>query len=321
MKKQLLIAAVAATMTSVAMADISIAGAAKVNYKTTDFDSATVRDTNLFTNEADIKITGKSGETTVVMNFANDSIGNDSFSAEDNYVKTSIEGVSLQAGNWDNGNNALRASERGEGKFEASTSMGPVGIKYQTSGDDSDDSVTLSTELSGVALSYKEKHKSEEIKVSTAVSGVSISYFAMNSDTTNSDKSVVEVSGAFGGVDIKVAQATADSATCISGDTWMSDFETTASTATCASGTTAYDLSNGQDVRAISLKTSIAGNTVEFRNVDVDDVTGSDMSYNKFIVTRPLANGTTFEATYTDLDDSVATNDSAQLDLELAVKF
>jgi hypothetical protein len=321
MKKQLLIAAVAATMTSVAMADISIAGAAKVNYKTTDFDSATVRDTNLFTNEADIKITGKSGETTVVMNFANDSIGNDSFSAEDNYVKTSIEGVSLQAGNWDNGNNALRASERGEGKFEASTSMGPVGIKYQTSGDDSDDSVTLSTELSGVALSYKEKHKSEEIKVSTAVSGVSISYFAMNSDTTNSDKSVVEVSGAFGGVDIKVAQATADSATCISGDTWMGDFETTASTATCASGTTAYDLSNGQDVRAISLKTSIAGNTVEFRNVDVDDVTGSDMSYNKFIVTRPLANGTTFEATYTDLDDSVATNDSAQLDLELAVKF
>jgi len=321
MKKQLLIAAVAATMTSVAMADISIAGAAKVNYKTTDFDSATVRDTNLFTNEADIKITGKSGETTVVMNFANDSIGADSFSAEDNYVKTSIEGVSLQAGNWDNGNNALRASERGTGKFEASTSMGPVGIKYQTSGDDSDDSVTLSTELSGVALSYKEKHKSEEIKVSTAVSGVSISYFAMNSDTTNSDKSVVEVSGAFGGVDIKVAQATADSATCISGDTWMGDFETTASTATCASGTTAYDLSNGQDVRAISLKTSIAGNTVEFRNVDVDDVTGSDMSYNKFIVTRPLANGTTFEATYTDLDDSVATNDSAQLDLELAVKF
>ena len=239
MKKQLLIAAVAATMTSVAMADISIAGVAKVNYKTTDFDSATVRDTNLFTNEADIKITGKSGETTVVMNFANDSIGNDSFSAEDNYVKTSIEGVSLQAGNWDNGNNALRASERGTGKFEASTSMGPVGIKYQTSGDDSDDSVTLSTELSGVALSYKEKHKSEEIKVSTAVSGVSISYFAMNSDTTNSDKSVVEVSGAFGGVDIKVAQATADSATCISGDTWMGDFETTASTATCASGTTA----------------------------------------------------------------------------------
>ena len=322
MKKQLLIAAVAATMTSVAMADISIAGAAKVNYKTTDFDSASVRDTNAFTNEMDLNITGKSGATTVVMNFANDSTAATStLLSEDNYVKTSIEGVSLQAGNWDNGNNALRASERGTGKFEASTSMGPVGIKYQTSGDDSDDSVTLSTELSGVALSYKEKHKSEEIKVSTAVSGVSISYFAMNSDTTNSDKSVVEVSGAFGGVDIKVAQATADSATCISGDTWMGDFETTASTATCASGTTAYDLSNGQDVRAISLKTSIAGNTVEFRNVDVDDVTGSDMSYNKFIVTRPLANGTTFEATYTDLDDSVATNDSAQLDLELAVKF
>ena len=317
MKKQLLIAAVAATMTSVAMADISIAGAAKVNYKTTDFDSASVRDTNAFTNEMDLNITGKSGATTVVMNFANDSTAATStLLSEDNYVKTSIEGVNLQVGDWDNGNNALRASERGQNKFEASTSMGPVGIKYQTSGDDSDDSVTLSTELSGVALSYKEKHKSEEIKVSTAVSGVSISYFAMNSDTANSDKSVVEVSGAFGGVDIKVAQATTDTGARVTGDTWMGDFESTA-----AAGTTAYDLENGQDVRAISLKTSIAGNTVEFRNVDVDDVTGSDMSYNKFIVTRPLANGTTFEATYTDLDDSVATKDSAQLDLELAVKF
>jgi len=323
MKKQLLIAAVAATMTSVAMADVSIAGSAKINYTTTDFDDASVRDTNAFKNEMDLMITGKSGATTVVMNFANDSTNTTTSQilSEDNYVKTSIEGVNLQVGDWDNGNNALRASSRGQNKFEASTSMGPVGIKYQTEGDDSDDSVTLSTELSGVALSYKEKHKAEEIKVSTTVSGVSVSYFAMNSDTANSDKSVVEVSGAFGGVDIKVAQANADSNTCISGDTWMGDFETTASLAACATGTTAYDLDKGQDVRAISLKTAIAGNTVEFRNVDVDDVATKDMSYNEFIVTRPLANGTTFEATYTDLDDSDATKDSAKLDLELAVKF
>ncbi len=41
MKKQLLIAAVAATMTSAAMADISISGNAKLNYKTELTDATT----------------------------------------------------------------------------------------------------------------------------------------------------------------------------------------------------------------------------------------------------------------------------------------
>jgi hypothetical protein len=38
MKKQLLIAAVAATMTTVSMADISITGGAKINYTNTDYE-------------------------------------------------------------------------------------------------------------------------------------------------------------------------------------------------------------------------------------------------------------------------------------------
>ena len=107
MKKQLLIAAVAATMTSVAMADISIAGAAKVNFTTVDFDGTTAS-TNDFKREMDLKITGKSGATTVVMNFGNDVLGAAGISAEDTYVATSIEGVSMKVGAWDNGNNELR---------------------------------------------------------------------------------------------------------------------------------------------------------------------------------------------------------------------
>jgi hypothetical protein len=99
----------------------------------------------------------------------------------------------------------------------------------------------------------------------------------------------------------------------------MGDFENAAYT---GSTTAAYDLANDQDVTSISLKTKMAGNTVEFRNTKVDGVSGNDVSFNKFIVTRPLANGTTFEATYTDLDDKgQTTTDSTSLDLELAVKF
>jgi hypothetical protein len=93
----------------------------------------------------------------------------------------------------------------------------------------------------------------------------------------------------------------------------MGDFEG-------ASG--AYDLSGGQDVTAIELATSLAGNKVTFRNVQIDDVATEDTSFNKVIVTRPLASGATFELTYTDLsDDGDTTTDATTLDLELAVSF
>ena len=318
MKKQLLIAAVAATMSVSAMADISIAGAAKVNYTTVDFDGTTAS-TNKFSREMDLKITGKSGDTTVVMNFGNDTLGNltgAGISAEDTYVATSIEGVSVKVGAWDNGNNALRASARGDNKLSASTTMGGVTITYDASTETASsklaDTIKLSGDIAGVSASYKSVDNGEDISLSTTVSGVKVSYLALNRDAANMDRSVVEVSGTIGGIGVKVAQASADSGDAIDGDTWMGDFEG-------ASG--AYLLSAGQDVTSLELSTTIAGNAVKFRTTDVDGVTGEDMSFNKVIVTRALSNGTTFEATYTDLDDSVAANDSQTLDLELAVSF
>jgi len=66
------------------------------------------------------------------------------------------------------------------------------------------------------------------------------------------------------------------------------------------------------------------GNKVAFRHasMDKDTASTSDRSFNKIIVTRPLANGTTFEATYTDTTfDGDTANSNQSLDLELAVKF
>jgi len=319
MKKQLLIAAVAATMASASMADVSIAGAAKVNYTSVDYDGTTASK-NDFTKEMDLMVKGKSGDTTVVMNFSNDTLSG-GLTAEDTYVATSISGVSIKTGAWDNGNNALRASTRGDNKFAASTAMGGVTITYEATDESAGkvaDTVKLSGEMAGVSASYKSVDNGEDISLSTTVSGVKVSYLALNRDAANTDRSVVEVSGSAGNVGIKIAQATADSSTRISGDTWMGDFEDSTFDGTTSN---AYDLVNGQDVTSVELSTSIAGNAVKFRMTDVDDVAGSDMSFNKVIITRPLANGTTFEATYTDLDDSAAANDSQTLDLELAVKF
>ena len=320
MKKQLLIAAVAATMSVSAMADISIAGAAKVNYTSVDFDGTTAS-TNKFSREMDLKITGKSGATTVVMNFGNDTLGNAAstgISSEDTYVATSIEGVSLKVGAWDNGNNALRASSRGDNKLSASTTMGGVTITYDASTETASsklaDTIKLSGDIAGVSASYKSVDNGEDISLSTTVSGVKVSYLALNRDAANMDRSVIEVSGTIGGIGVKVASADAESGDAIDGDTWMGDFEGN-------TGTSAYLLTAGQDVTSLELSTTIAGNAVKFRTTDVDGVSGSDMSFNKVIVTRALSNGTTFEATYTDLDDSLAANDSQTLDLELAVSF
>ena len=88
MKKQLLIAAVAASMTSVAMADISINGSSKVNAKGGDYSM-----------EADVTVTGKSGDTSGVAQIGLDN----SNTVEQLYATSSIAGVAVKAGTWKGG--------------------------------------------------------------------------------------------------------------------------------------------------------------------------------------------------------------------------
>jgi len=318
MKKQLLIAAVAATMTTVSMADISITGGAKINYTNTDYELATKNDSNAFAHDIDLKVVGQSGTTKVVVVMANETAdGNtsgtaDGFDLEDRYVSSSVGDVNVKVGSWDNGNDFVSASSRADGKFSANTTVGGVKITYDAA-NASDEAVTVSGSMSGVNASYKQETAGEEIKLSTTVQGISLAYHADNSDTANSDTSSIEVSGEVSGVTVSYAQANADSGATIEGDTWMGDFE---------GASDAYDLTADQDVTAIKVSTAVAGNTVSFTRTDIDGVTGENTEINKFMVTRPLASGATFEATYTDLTDAYSTTtDFTKLDLELAVKF
>ena len=325
MKKQIVAAAVAATMSAVALADISITGAAKVNYTNVDVAGSTP-DTNKFTQETDLKIKGKNGDTEVVINLGGNGLDNtasdsaartaataDQMNVEDVYVKTTISGVTIQAGTWDSGNNELRASSRADGKFKASTSFQNIGVSYATTSNGaSSEEYGVSTSIGGVDLAYTKKIAGETVKASGSFGGVSAKYHLEGSDTANSDRTYVELSTKVGDVSLKVGQAKADSSATIEGDTWMGDFE---------GASDAYDLSGGQDVQTIELSTSMAGNKVTFRNTQIDGVTNEDTDFNKVIVTRPLASGATFELTYTALDDYGTSNDSDTLDLELAVSF
>jgi len=315
--KKLIAAAVATSVSAIAMADISITGQLKTNFTHTDYQSTSVNDSDGFSTEGDLKIKGKSGDTTVVMNFGGidtSSGSTASFNPEDTYVSTKVGDVNIKMGSYDNGNNELRASTRNT-RFNATTEMGGFKLSYLNGNgaDSQNDEVGISTTLGGVSVGYTAKDGGETIKASTSVGGVNVKYLGLPSDTANSDRQYIEVATTLGGVGVKFGKAEAESAKAIDGDTWMGDFEG-------ASG--AYALSNGQDVTAVELSTSMAGNKVVFRNVNIDDVASSDTSFNKVIVTRPLASGATLEVTYTDLDDDgSSTTDSETLDIELAVKF
>ena len=329
MKKQLLIAAVAATMTSAAMADVSITGGMKVNYKDTDHNGSL---TNAISHETDLQITGKSGGTTVYMELNNDSadglaantdtdaedlndVGN--FDVEDVWMKTEIAGATVKAGTW-NGSDSLvsRDSDRALGRFEISSAVAGVGVKVDGT-TDANKNITLSGDVAGVAVSYKiDDNNADEYTLSTTLSGVTVAYHNVDDDdTANTGKSSIMLTGSYQGFDLTYAQADADSAATIDGDSFFGDM------AAVERGTT-DGMANGDDVSGFGLKTTVAGNTIQAKFVTIDATTAAnDSEIVKLVATRTLASGVTVEVTYTDEDSTTAANDKDSLDIELAVKF
>ena len=317
--KKLIAAAVATSVSAIAMADISITGLLKTNYTHKDYQSTQVNDSDSFSTEGDLYIKGKSGDTTVVMNFGGidtaTSATRTQMNHEDVYVSTKVGDVNLKMGNYDNGNNSLRASSRAP-RVNASTSLGGFTLSYLNGDTSQDDEVGIATSLGGVNVGYTLKDGGETIKASTSLGGVNVSYLGLPSDTADSDRNAIELSTEMNGVGIKLGSATAETGTTISGDSWMGDYE--------SAGGLEFTPLAGQDVTAIELSTSIAGNKVAFRNISVDGYAsaGYDWDMNKIIVTRPLASGATLEVTYKDInDDASILTDMEVLDIELAVKF
>ena len=153
MKKQLLIAAVAASMTSVAMADISITGGAKVNFVYTDNGVGNAAlSTNAINHDMDWNVKGTNGDTTVSTTFSSTVAG--AFVTEDTYLSTKIGDISVKTGTWDNGNNLIRASSRGTGKISVSTSFEGVGVTFDDS-ENGNATVKLAASVSGVDAYYK----------------------------------------------------------------------------------------------------------------------------------------------------------------------
>jgi hypothetical protein len=289
MKKQLLIAAVAATMGTAAIADISISGAAKVNWTDTDYTAAGTADTNTINHDVDWTIAGKSGDTGVSATFSTTTKG--AFVTENVFLTTSIAGVNIKTGSFSGGDSMMGDGSRADGKISLDTTVSGVKVQFEDSdaaGNNS--SITVSGSVSGVSVSHEIFDTKTDSKISGTFGGVTATFRTLDSDTDTADMDSVLVSTEVQGVTLTYADVDANA-------THSSDaFFGTVAAMTDASG--------------FSAATSLAGNGVTFKSYEIDNV-----DHTKVIVNRPLANGSTFEATFHD-------NGVADIiDLELAVKF
>ena len=288
MKKQLLIAAVAASMTSVAMADISITGTATANINTISGEDTT------YAQDLDLKITGKVGATTAVIDLETLSSAN-GMDVKNSYMTTSIAGANIKIGDW-TGSDSLLGNGGNDNTEQLSVDYTMNGVKVQYEAQGSSDSVTVSGTVGGVAISHEIFDAKTDTKFSGAVAGVAVTYRKIDSDTDSADASSLEVSTEVSGV--KLGYAKVDKNAAGSSDAFFGTFD----------GST--DAKSFTDATGFSISTSVAGNNVTFKSLDIDNV-----DTNKVIINRPMAGGT-FEATFADKDGA-----SSSVDLELKVSF
>ena len=249
MKKQLLIAAVAASMTSVAMADLSISG----KYEAVFSDTGTVSD------DLDMKFVGKSDAGTVTMTSEN-MTGANGFNVTTAYLTTSVEGISVKAGEYkgQTGNGTTYKKSNGTGKISVSTSVAGMKIAHSNS-----DKTDISGAFGGVKVKMQDAlNSSRTTSIATDIAGVAVT--AEKNDDTTAFTLSTEVSG------MTVTYVNVDAATCTAATA-------TAAAVSCASQDDGLigDIAGKHNVTGLNISTNTAAGkvTVKAMQSDEGDVT------------------------------------------------
>ena len=355
MKKQIIAAAVAASVSAVALADVSISGAAQTNInKVEGTNQPTV------TYDVDVKVVGKSGDTTFTVDMENLS-STDKFIVKNAYMNTSVGGMNLKAGTWYNGDSNLNNATQQGARAELSTSVGGANVKFAAEPSNKLYEMHLGADLAGVKVNYEQENDLADshkiLSVGGSLAGVDFSFTDSRSDNTaglltgkgTTDATVDEDGNAGNGVTdtAGTVRALADLdankeqnftiSTNVGG--MKVEYQKMKSDAGTSSdgffGTFADK--NLLEADGFGITTSLAGNTVQVRNyqtleeqdgtgIAADDLaaalTAGDVIVKaakkrdtKVIVTRPLASGATAEFTY-------VTGDSTNsMGLEFRMKF
>jgi hypothetical protein len=168
MKKQLLIAAVAASMTSVAMADVSISG---------EYEGIVSQNTGAasFAQDLDLTVVGTSGGSSVTMTLE-DITGGADIAASQVFLKTNLEGVSFKAGKYESTNgNGILAAATNKNRIGLSTTVAGFGVGLTNASGDANGSVTVSGTIAGASVKVQNALNSTRfVTISGDVAGVAI---------------------------------------------------------------------------------------------------------------------------------------------------
>ena len=319
MKKQLLIAAVAATMTSAAMADISISGNAKFEYQNVEATGVAIN-VNQTNTEVNLKLRGQSGDTSVVVDVASD--GNSALVVEDQYLTTKVGDVTVKAGNHTTGTSSILGEidegGRSNNKVTLSTTLGGAKV-YVGNGGSSTGSTGFTTinnnmfagismDVAGVTVQAKKVNDTEDaFGVSGDMSGVGFRLEQKQGTGSNTDVVFGNVTTDVNGISLGYAWIDADADTLIGEDD--------------SSIFAVENNSLGDSNSQFTASTSVQGNKVTLKAGTIGFKAATlDRDYTQVTVSRPLASGATATVTYTDKDTADAT-DSQTFEAELAVKF
>jgi len=325
MKKQIIAAAVAASMSAVAIADVAITGDAKYEFDATDANGANTTTSNT---EVNLSIKGKTGDTGVVANLEFNTHGNDASGAidvEDLYMTTKVADIAVKAGNWATGTSALLGEidngGRSTNKIDLRTSLSGITVYAGNSGAETG---TGDTQLNGnmyagivlsdVAGQKIEIKKNSQTLNSAGIQGklAGVSYRVEQADhDTEGTTTFAQVATELSGLKLNYSVLDADNAAALDEDD--------SSLFAISTGTAANATATGQ--KQVWVSTGIDGTTVDLKVGTVEnglDAT-TDRDYSQIKATRKLASGANAVITYTDQD--LAVGDQQNLEIELNVSF
>ena len=320
MKKQLLIAAVAATLGTSAMADISITGDALVRFANTENGAAA--DTNSLDQRVRLKMVGTSGDTSVTFALRNDNdddaaaagsttaqstrtTGTDKHLEVDySYLTTKAGPVNIKVGEWWE-TTGLGVARKGVGSggnsINLSTTISNVDLSVQGSAGNGSTTVTAGTTIAGwkTVIEHDTANNTgyTDVMVKGKIGPVNIAAEKYSSDAATADAGVVHVFGKVGGgVTLHAAYAEWENDQTAARAT-NSKFSplgvSVLGTATGVNGNLALGNVNAtdaqdEDVTGVRADFNVAGNAIQVAAGNLN-AAGIDDGFADIIVTRDLS--------------------------------
>jgi hypothetical protein len=341
--KKLIAAAVATSVSAIALADVSITGNANYEYfakeDTSGFKS------NYGDTEINLSVKGKSGDTTVVADFEVTNHGStssttaNSLDIENTYMTTKIGDTNVKAGNYSSGTTALGGEidqgGRATDKVDLNTKVGNATIGYAVSSDSNavyntdGAAVYASMPIAGINFAVKEQSDSYTLMgASGEMGGVKFRVEQKDNDSAaTGDVLFYAVDAKFGDINLQYAAIDAD----VAGTGATSDPVTEGDSAIFAQEMATDSTSSGKadvdGVWQIAASTVVDGTTITAKVGELTGAAGNqDAGFSRIEAKRALAGGTTLTVSYDDYETtSVATGDTMTdtqlLEIDLSVKF